>query len=151
MLDKDPNSLQKNISLDEYAVGRFTEDIGETSLERVTSAVQSALGYSYSYLAIGDNDRFAAYQLLAQKVYDHYQNKMGNDQKRVSLPPMKDLKRDVLNEMLDVKEGLPFAARAVIRTQLGMPLETASTNSVATPAIPDITTNAPAATNSVGK
>lgn len=151
MLDKDPNSFQKNLTLDEYAVGRFTEDIGETSLERVTSAIQGALVHSYLDLAIGQNDRFAAYQLLAQQVYDHYQNKMGNDQKRVTLPPMKDLKRDVLNELLDVNEGLPFAARAVIRTQLGLPAETVSTNSAAAPAIPETTTNTAASTNSITK
>ncbi|HXE42187.1 MAG TPA: hypothetical protein VN516_04095, partial [Candidatus Baltobacteraceae bacterium] len=150
LLDKDPNSFPKNISLDDYAVGRFTEDIGETSLERVTSAIQGSLMHSYLDLAIGENDIFAGYQLLAQKIYNRYQNKMGNDQKRVTLPPMQNLKRDVLNALLDVKDGLPFAARAVIRTQLQMPAETVSTNSIAPPVLPE-TTNVPAATNSAKK
>ena len=57
--------------------------------------------------------------------------------------------------MLDPQKGLPFAARAVIRTQLGMPAETnapprtISTNAIA-PAVLSAPTNAPA-TNSATK
>jgi hypothetical protein len=156
LLDKNPNSFPKNMTLDEYAVGRFEEDIGETSLERITSAVQGCLGQSYLDLAIGENDTFAGYQLLAQKVYDRYQKHMGSDQQRVTLPPMNNLKREVLSELLDPKsDRIPYAARAVIRTQLGMPPET--TNSVpftvsTNMAAPSVSsgTNGPA-TNSVKK
>jgi hypothetical protein len=152
LLDNDPKSLAKNLTLDDYAFDRVQEDIGETSLERVTSAIEALLQHAYEDLAIGQNDRAAGYLMLSQKVYDRYQNKMGSDQKRVTLPPMNDLKRDVLHELLDPQEGLPFAARAAIRTQLRMPPET--TNNVpfaiSTNTVPVSTTNAPA-TNSVGK
>jgi hypothetical protein len=63
---------------------------------------------------------------------------------------MDDLKRTVLKDLLDPQKGLPFAARAAIRTQLGMPAETATpaesapTNSVAPPVLPK--TNAPPVT-----
>ena len=65
---------------------------------------------------------------------------------------MNDIKNTVLNQMLDTKQGLPFAARAVLRTQLGMPAETnappptISTNAIA-PAVLPSSTNSPA-TNS---
>jgi hypothetical protein len=49
---------------------------------------------------------------------------MGRDQPRASLPPMNDLKHLVLNQVLDPKNGLPYAARAVIRTQVGLSSET---------------------------
>jgi hypothetical protein len=61
----------------------------------------------------------------------------------------------VLNLLLDPQRGLPFAARAALRTQLGMPAETTappqtdSTNAVA-PTVSPVPTNAPA-TNSVGR
>jgi len=155
MLDSSTNSLQKNLTLDDYAIGRVQEDIGDTSQERVTSAVQGLLGQSYLDLAIGQNDSYAGYQLLAQKVYERYQKKMGRDEPRVALPLMSDLKHEVLNQLLDPRQDfIPFAARAVIRTQLQMPPET--TNTVAPFAIttntiaPPVSTKA-AATNSVGK
>ena len=43
---------------------------------------------------------------------------------RIGLPPFDDINRTVLNHLLDPQHGLPYAARAVIRTQLGMPAET---------------------------
>lgn len=156
MLDKDPNSLAKNITLDDYAFGRVQEDIGETSLERVTSAIEGLLGHAYEDLAIAQDERAAGYLMLVQKVYDRYQNKMGNDQKRVTLPPLADLKRDVLHLLLDPQTGVPFEARAIIRTKLGMPAEMVSTNDVAPFAIStntvaaDLTTNL-MTTNSASK
>lgn len=155
LLDNQPNSFAKNLTLDDYAFDIVQEDVGETSLERVTGDIEGMLAHAYEDLAIGQNDRAVGYQMLAQKVYDRYQNKMGKDQKRVTLPAMDDLKRDVLRVLLDQKNGLPFAARAAIRTQLKMPAETTnspapfslSTNTVA----PPVLTNAPTATNSAGK
>ena len=98
-------------------------------------------------LANGQDDRAAGYQLLAQKIYDNYRSKTG-DQERVRLPTMDNLKREVLNELLDPQNGLPFAARAEVRRRLGMPVETVapviSTNTVAPSASPS-PTNAPAA------
>jgi len=113
------------------------------------------LTHSYLDLAIGQDDRATGFQLLAEKVYARYQAKMGRDQPRAALPPMNDLKRAVLNQLLDTKQGLPYAARAAIRTQLGMPAETnappqtAATNAVAPTALP-VATNPPA-TNSSSK
>ena len=156
ILDGDPNSFPRNLTLDDYVIQSETQDVSETSKEDITSAVEGMLGRSYLDLAIGQDDRFAGFQLLAQKIYDRYQKKMGIDQPRVALPPMNVLKHTVLNQLLDAQnEVIPFAARAVIRTQLGMPPEinappaaTISTNAIA-PAISS-GTNAPA-TNSIGK
>ena len=156
IVDSQPDSLPKNLTLDEYAVAVVQIDIGETSQQRVTSAVQGLLTHAYLDLAIGQEDRAAGYLLLAQKVYDRYQDKMGKDQARASLPPMNDLKRAVLNLLLDPQhEVIPFAARAVIRTHLQMspetnaPPQTVSTNAIA-PAVSPAPANPPA-TNSAGR
>jgi len=60
-------------------------------------------------------------------VYDNYNKRTGKDE-RTRLPAWNDLKREVLSQLLDPTNGLPFAARAVLRTQLRMPAETAPTN-----------------------
>ena len=155
IIDNVPDSLPINMTLDQYVVAVVQIDIGETSQERVTSAVQGLLTHAYVDLAIGQDDRAAGFQLLAERVYANYQVKIGRDQPRASLPPMNDVKRTVLNLLLDPQRGLPYAARAALRTQLGMPAETnappqtVSTNAVA-PAVSPVPTNAPAA-NSIGK
>jgi hypothetical protein len=158
ILDTDPNSFPRNLTLDDYAVARVQEEIGDTSQERTTAVVEGLLGNSYVAMAMGQDDRSAGFKLLAGKVYEHYVSKTtghGNEV-RVALPPFDVLNRTVLNDLLDPQKPiLPYAARAVIRTQLGMLPETnapaaatISTNAIAPAVLSG--TNAPA-TNSIGK
>ncbi|MGD0207793.1 MAG: hypothetical protein ABSC89_09340 [Verrucomicrobiota bacterium] len=150
IIDGDPESFPRNLTLDQYAIARVQEDIGDTSQERTTAAVQGLLVRSYYELAIGQDDRYAGFKLLAGKVYEHYQaeiSRMKSNLQRIGLPPFADLNRAVLNQLLDPQEGAPYAMRAVIRSQLGMPGETnvppmmVSTN---TPAAATVYSNAPA-------
>jgi len=141
IIDEDPNSFPRNLTLDQYAVARVQGDIGDTSQERTTAAVAGLLAQAYRALALGQDDRYAGFRLLAGKVYEHYQAAISDRQsnlKRIGLPPFADINRAVLEQLLDPQAGMPFAARAIIRSQLGLPGETN-----APPAT--IATNAPAA------
>jgi hypothetical protein len=155
ILDSDPNSFPRNLTLDDYAVARVQEEVGDTSQERTTAVVQGLLTRAYYELAIGQDDRYEGFQKLAAKVYDHYasQTTTHADKERVSLPPFDAIKHTVLNQLLDPQQNASYAMRAVLRTQLGLPAETnappaatLSTNTMTTVS----PTNAPA-TNSVGK
>jgi plasmid stability protein len=53
---------------------------------------------------------------------------------RVGLSPLEDIDREILNRFLDPQEGVPWEARAILRTKLGLPPEAAA---------PAATTNAP--------
>ena len=141
LLNGDPNSLPSQMTFEQYAIARVQEDVGDTSQERTTAAVEGLLARAYYELAIGQEDRYAGFKLLAGKVYERYQaemSRMKSNLQRVGLPPFADLNRTVLNRLLDPQQGLPYAMRAVLRTQLGMPPETN-----APPAAAD-STNAPA-------
>jgi hypothetical protein len=150
IIDGDPESFPRNLTLDQYAVARVQEDIGDTSQERTTAAVQGLLAQAYVALAIGQDDRYAGFRLLAGKVYEHYQaeiSRMKSNLQRIGLPPFADLNRDVLNQLLDPQEGAPYAMRAVIRSQLGMPGETnvpSMMGSTNIPAAATVSSNAPA-------
>ena len=99
-----PNSFPRNVTLDQYAVACVQGDIGDTSQERTTAAVQGLLARAYIALAIGQDDRYAGFKLLAGKVYEHYQaeiSRMKANQQRIGLPPFADLNRAVLNQLLD--------------------------------------------------
>ena len=151
IIDGDPNSFPRNVTLDQYAVARVQEDIGDTSQERTTAAVQGLLARSYYELAIGQDDRYAGFKLLAARVYEHYQAKVSDRKsnlQRIGLPPFADLNRAVLNQLLDPQQGAPYAMRAVIRSQLGLPGETnvpPMTVSTNAPAAATVSSNAPAA------
>ncbi|HTR42698.1 MAG TPA: hypothetical protein VMH87_13885 [Pseudomonadales bacterium] len=155
LLDNDPNSYPRNLTLDDFAVGRVNQDFHDTSQNNTTAAIEGLLIRAYEAMALGDEDRYTGLTLLARKVYNRYQDQAGKYEKsfnRTKLPPFKDLNQVVLDHILDPQSGLPYAARAVIRTQLKMPPEgkassaSASTNSV--PMSISSPTNAPS-TNSV--
>ena len=145
VLDKVPDSYPRNLTLDEFAVGRVQEDVGDTSQDATTAAVEGLLIHAYENLAIGQDDSYTGLSLLAHRVYDIYEAKAGkyttvnsNDIGRTGLPPFRDINKVVLDHLLDPQQGLPYAARAVISSQLGR------TNTV----LPDVLlspTNTPAA------
>ena len=70
LLENDANSYPRNLTLDEYAVGRVQEDIGDTSQERTTADIQGLLARAYIALAVGQDDRYAGYKLLARNIYE---------------------------------------------------------------------------------
>ena len=74
---------------------------------------------------------------------------MKSNLERVGLPPFEELNRTVLDQLLNTQQPfLPFAARAVLRTQLGLPAESAATNAPPA-AITNVVENVP--TNSAAK
>jgi hypothetical protein len=118
------------------------EDVGDTSQERTAAMLEGLLTRAYIELAIGQDDRYAGFKLMAGKIYENYQVKTADFQgakTRIVLPAFASLNRTALNRLLDPQQGLPFAARAVLRTQLGMPPET----NAPAPAVSEAT-NAPA-------
>ena len=151
IIDGQPDSLPKNLTLDEYAVAVVQIDIGETSQERVTSAVQGLLTRAYHDLATGQDDRYENLKRLANRVYQNYTAKTsgrGGNAERIPLPPYDTLNKTVLRQLLDPKNGVPYAARAELVTKLGLPsslLEAVTTN-----AVENLSTNA-APTNSPAK
>ncbi|HTY88768.1 MAG TPA: hypothetical protein VMB80_14970 [Candidatus Acidoferrum sp.] len=156
ILDHEPDSFPRNLTLDQYAMACVQSDIGETSQDRTTAAIAGLLTRAYQSLALGEDDRYAGFKLLASKIYEHYRAEI-SDRKanldRIGLPPFADINRAVLDRLLDPQDGLPYAARAIIRSQLGMLAETnALSLNVTNAPVPVLAppTNAPA-TNSAAK
>lgn len=124
------NSLPSKMTLDQYAVAAVQADVADSSPDRVMGIIQGLLARAYYELAIGQDDRYAGFKLLAKKIYTQYENKVASyqGQARVGLPPYAEIDKTVLDQILDPKQGMPFAGRAIIRTQLRMSAETVSTN-----------------------
>lgn len=118
------NSFPRNVPLAVYCVSRVQGDVKDTSQSDTTQAIEGYLIRSYESLAIGDDDHYLGYGLMARKIWENYMDKMKkyqSDIARVGLPPFHTINATILSELLDPTNGLPYAARAVIRSQLGMP------------------------------
>ncbi len=135
LLDGQTNSFPRNVTLGQYAEARVQEDVGDTnSHDRVKSAIEALLTRSYSSLAIGEDERAAGYQLLAQQVRAAYEDKTKVRGEALAMAPLDEIDKDVRNRFLDPEHGAPFEVRAAVRYKLGLPPEI-----LAKPA----TTNAP--------
>jgi hypothetical protein len=135
LLDGRGNSIPRNLTLAEYVLAQIGVDINETSHDKVTAAIEGMLRNAYESLVFGQEDRYAGYQAMAQRTWQIYQSKMSKDSlERVGLSPLADIDREVRGRFLDPQGGVPWEARAILRTKLGLPPEAAA---------PAATTNAP--------
>jgi len=135
LIDGKGNSLPANLTLFQYVMAQIGVDINETSRDRVQAALEGMFRNAYESLIMEEEDHFAGYKAMARQIWDTYQSKIPKEGLgRVGLRPLDDIDREMLNRFLDPEGGVPFEARAMLRTRLGMPAETIA---------PPPTTNAP--------
>jgi len=123
IVENDFSSLPKDLTLDEYAVRVTQIDIGETSQERVTAAIEGLLTRAYYDLAVGDEDRYQNLKNLASRVHDRYvkNTASSNGPTRIPLMDFKDMQLTVVRQLLNPENGVPYAARAALVTRLRLP------------------------------
>jgi hypothetical protein len=137
MLPDRPNSFPRNLSLDDYALSRVSEDVGETSTDRTKSVLEGLLYNYYNYLALGFDEQAMNYELMARKVWNRFQKQIAGSETRVGLPPLARMKEQILEQRLGPESELTPELKAQLLTQLNMPAPAS-----AAPA----STNAPPAT-----
>ena len=128
---KYPKDYPPGMTLDDYAVSRVQEDVSETDMNRTISNIMGALRQGYLNLIDGDEDAFNGYQALARNIWARYQSKIlgGPSEKRVGLPPLKELQTEVLRYLVGSQTGTNTAARAVLESRLGLtPADSSGTN-----------------------
>src|ERR1041384_1732544 len=135
VIDGDTNSLPANVTLDEYAVGKVQEDVTDSlDRNRIKAAIEGLLVNAYRSLAIGQDERAAGFELLAEKVRTTYERNTKTRAEALRISPIKDIKQEIRDRLLDPEKGWPFEMRAALRAKLGMEAEKAA---------PPATTNAP--------
>ena len=126
ILDNKPDSFPAKVPLDQYVVLRITEDINETSKDRVQSSIEGLLVNAYAALVTDQEDRYEGFKLLARKILSAYMAKIPQERApAIGLGPFEDIDRVIRTRMLDPKEGPRPEFRAILRSKLGLPAETA--------------------------
>ena len=133
IIDGDTNSYPRNVTLEQYAVARVQEDVGDAkSHDRVKSAVEGLLVNYYTTLAIGDDEHAAGYYLLARRVYEAYEYETRMRREPLKMAPLDEIDKEIRRRLLDPKDGAPYVVRSAIRYKLGLgpepPPPAASTN-----------------------
>ena len=138
MLDGKPDSLPRNVTLDQYCISRIQEDVEGTPRDRIKGVIEGQIMNCYRSLAIDEDDHAAGYKLLARKIWETYMNKIPAERRpAVGLPPFEDIDREILNRALDPQLGAAPEIRAILRTKLGLRAETAPAPAPGTNAPPE--------------
>jgi hypothetical protein len=134
LLDNKPDSLPRNLTLDDYAVSRIAEDVSELGIDRARAAIEGLITTSYMNLVVDQDDRAAGFYLLARKVHESFMTRIPKERIEVlGLPPFEEMAKKVRDRLLDPANKLEFEARAVLRTKLRLPPEPPSTHGTNAP------------------
>jgi hypothetical protein len=116
---------QENISLDDFALGQIVEDNGETDMNKVTDSIVGMFHLGFECLVRDDDERYENYQHLAQRIWTHYHEKIGDiSSERLKLHPLSEMRNRVLEHELDPDPAnalMSPMAQAILRTKLGLP------------------------------
>jgi hypothetical protein len=119
-----PNAVEPGLTVEDYALASITEEINDTEVNRVTILIEGLLRNSYLKLIAEQDDSSLNFERLAKRLWDRHQAKTPGTKGRITLPPFAEMKKKVLDELLEVPEYAP-----ILRTRLNLPAA-ASTNAV---------------------
>lgn len=123
LLEGLPNTLPRNLTLDQFAIGRIQGEIDSPGRDKAMAILQGLERTGLESLAVDEDDRYIGMDAIAQKVWNHYEEKIGvnkETQVRVGIPSLADIRRGVLRDLLAKDSGFPPELAAQLRTKLGM-------------------------------
>ncbi len=110
-------------TMEDFALSKVSEDVNETSRDRVTALLQGFITQSFYYLALDDDDQSVGLDRIAQRIYANYRERtsLPGTVTRVALPEMSEIKRTVLLDILAPAADFNPEFQQVLRTKLGLP------------------------------
>ena len=76
LLESMPTSLPRNLTLDQYAIGRIQGEIESPGRDKAMAILQGLERTGLESLAIDDDERYLGMDGIAQKVWNHYEEKI---------------------------------------------------------------------------
>ncbi len=123
LLDRQPNSLPANLTLQEYAVAQIQQDIDNPNSQ---VAIRARLGdlliRAYWAIIRGQPDRALIYNGLAESVRRGYEQRMASATNRVPMPTISELKRDAVRQLVS---SYPTEVQPAVWEKLGLEPEPA--------------------------
>jgi hypothetical protein len=117
-----PDTLPKNMSLDDFALTRIADDIKDLNQRNTKAILEGLERQSLTSLADGDDDRAEGMHLMARRIWTMYQDKMEHIEKgttRLYIAPLEEIRGDALQQLLNGE--LSPEETAVLKTATGQP------------------------------
>jgi hypothetical protein len=132
--EKYPQAMvNKPQNVEDYALSRITEDVGEIDMNRIKTIIMGALETAFQNYLLDDADAEAVgvnHELFARRLYQRYMTEISGSvrdversQQRVGLPPYSLIREQVLKTMLSPEYGLDPLLAARLRTRESLPAD----------------------------
>jgi len=132
---KYPDAIPAGQSLEEYALQRVLGNLAEPSHDRTKAILAGVILKYFLNVALDDDAQADAYDRMAQKIRQLYENRIKARKQPLAFPPLPEMKRTVLEQFLNPQSRFNPELQARLRTRLALP----------PPANVSSTTNAPGA------
>ncbi len=125
LLEARPESLPGTLTLYEYVFGRVEELVNDISRDKTKLILERALRTSYIRRAVGEDDSADGWESFAKKIWVRYKSKTKDTGERVDIPPLDEIRKDVLLQLIDPERGaLAPELAARLRASLNIPAPT---------------------------
>ena len=121
IVDGQPDSFPRNVTLDEFAYARLQELIVQTGQKDMKMILEGLITQSYLSFLTDQDERADGFMRLARNAHRQYQLNV-SQRTVIEMPPFGDIQQEVLKRMLDPEDGLPDEMAAHLATKLGVPL-----------------------------
>lgn len=125
IIDARPETLPSKVTLEQYVFARVQEDVQETSRDRIKATIEGMLVNYYMNLVLDQEERAFGFKLMANTVWNNYTAQLHESRTNaLALPPLAEIDREMLAQILHPEEGVAPEIRAILRSRLGLPSET---------------------------
>ncbi len=130
------------LDLVSYSMAQITENINETSPDKIKALLEGLIMQWAYNLAIDEEDRAVSLERMATLVRNNYMQRIGSNKsskERLPMPPIPEIKQQVLSRVFQAEDGLHPELQNVLRSKLGItstPVPLAKPEPAAKPAPP---------------
>ncbi len=117
-----PTSLPGHVTLDDYALARLQEEVGDMNQYKTKAVLEGLVRRAFICLSIDEDEQYLGLDGLAQKVYTRYESKTAEITNRVPIEALSVIRREVLDNLLT--NELPDELAGHLRSVLGLPAPT---------------------------
>jgi hypothetical protein len=133
-----PDAIEKNVSVEQYALARMTSSISDLNHNRTKALIEGLVSQHFMNLAIDNDDRADGLLRMARQVWQFYTSQTSQRQEALKLEPMDQIYLRIRDMAVDPEAGFRPEYAARIRTKLSLPAPVAPSTNLPPAAVPQL-------------
>jgi hypothetical protein len=121
IIDNQPDSFPRNVTLDDFAFAKLQELIGDLGQKDMKIVLEGLITQYYLSLITDHDERAQGYENMARQAHARYNAQVETARGgQINMPPLEEIEREVRRRMLDPETGLQDQMAAILATKLGV-------------------------------